>query len=96
MEFLVRAEIRLPMEMTRDEQEALYDAEALQAAHLAEEGRLIRVWRVPGRRANWGLWRADDATMLHEALSSLPLWRYMDIEVTALARHPNDPGAPER
>lgn len=95
VEFLVRVDIHLPLEMTADERGSLYDAEALQAAILAEQGRLVRVWRIPGRRSNWGLWRADDATTLHESLSSLPLWKFMDVEVTALARHPNDPGTPE-
>ena len=50
-----------------------------------------RLWRVPGRWANWGLWEAPDATALHEALNSLPLWPWMSIRVHPLARHPNDP-----
>jgi muconolactone D-isomerase len=95
MEFLVQADIRLPREMTDDQREELYAAEAIRAASLAAEGRLLRAWRIPGRRSNWGLWQADDATELHEALTSLPVWRYMDIEVVALARHPNDPAATE-
>jgi muconolactone delta-isomerase len=28
---------------------------------------------------------------LHEALASLPLFPYLDIEVIPLSRHPNDP-----
>jgi muconolactone D-isomerase len=32
-----------------------------------------------------------DATVLHEALSSLPLYPWMDINVHPLAVHPNDP-----
>ena len=56
-------------------------------AALAEQGVLRAVWRVPGRFANRAIWSAPDATALHEALSSLPLWPYMDIHVTALARH---------
>jgi muconolactone D-isomerase len=51
----------------------------------------VRLWRIPGRTANWGLWRANDATELHDALISLPCGP-MDIEVMPLARHPNDPG----
>jgi muconolactone D-isomerase len=53
--------------------------------------RLVRLWRIPGRTANWGLWRAADATELHDALTSLPLWPHMHIEVVPLAKHPNDP-----
>lgn len=91
MDFLVHISINIPAQMPRDEVEALVSAESERAAALATAGRLIRLWRVPGQRANWGLWRAADATELHESLTSLPLWPYMHIEVTALAKHPNDP-----
>ena len=33
------------------------------------------------------------ARALHDALTSLPLWPYMHIEVVPLARHPNDPAS---
>jgi len=92
MDFLVHISITLPAAMPRDQSQALFIAESERAAALAETGQLVRLWRVPGQRANWGLWRAANATELHEALTSLPLWPYMDIEVTALAEHPNDPG----
>jgi muconolactone D-isomerase len=96
MEFLVRMDIEFPPELTSDEMGELYAAEAAQAKVLATEGTLVRLWRIPGRRSNWGLWRAEDATSLHEALTSLPLWKYMDVEVSAMARHPNDPGVEQR
>ena len=91
MEFLVRTDIAFPPELTSDEKNTLIAQEADRAKVLAAEGTLVRLWRLPGRRSNWGLWRAEDATSLHDALTSLPLWNYMDIEVSALARHPNDP-----
>ena len=91
MEFLVNINIALPHGMPGDERQELYAAEAVQSAALAAAGRLVRLWRIPGRTANWGLWRAADATELHHALTSLPLWPYMHIEVVPLARHPNDP-----
>ena len=49
------------------------------------------LWRIPGRWANWSLYDVADATALHEALTSLPLYPWMDIEVHPLAEHPNDP-----
>ena len=91
MEFLVHIEIAVPPGMPDGERRELYAAESAQSASLAAAGRLLRLWRLPGRTANWGLWRAHDATELHDALISLPLWPYMDIEVIPLARHPNDP-----
>jgi len=91
MEYLVHITVSLPPGMPSGERQELYAAEAVQAASLARAGRLVRLWRIPGRTANWGLWHANDATQLHDALTSLPLWPYMDIEVVPLARHPNDP-----
>ena len=47
----------------------------------------MRIWRIPGRLANVGVWSAPDATALHDALTSLPVFPYMDARVTALATH---------
>ena len=67
---------------------ALMAAEFERGNALAQAGLLRAIWRVPGRLANRAIWSADDATALHDALTSLPLWPYMDIAVTPLARHP--------
>lgn len=90
MEFLVHVELDLPSTLTVAQRDELAAAESARAAELRADGRLRRLWRIPGRRANWGLWEAADATELHEALASLPLWPWMDVEVVALAEHPND------
>jgi muconolactone D-isomerase len=37
------------------------------------------------------LWRAADATDLHEIIAALPVWPWMDVTVHALGRHPVDP-----
>jgi muconolactone D-isomerase len=87
MEFLVNIEIEAPVDVSDE----LVRREAERAGELADVGLLKRLWRVPGRRANVGLWSAADATELHEALASLPLFPYMRIRVEALARHPSDP-----
>ncbi len=91
MQFLVAMEVVLPSDMSVDRRTALYAAEAARAAELAADGVLKRLWRVPGRRANWGLWEATDATALHDALASLPLFPWLDVTVHPLAEHPNDP-----
>jgi muconolactone D-isomerase len=91
MEFLVHIEIRWPVDGSPDEYARLSAAERARSVELAAEGRIRRLWRVPGRRANWGLWEAPDATELHATLASLPMYPWMDIEVLPLAAHPNDP-----
>jgi muconolactone D-isomerase len=85
MEFLVQ------MEVTAQASNELLQKEAERARQLAAAGILRRLWRVPGRRANWGIWAAATADELHAALASLPLYPHLDITVHALATHPNDP-----
>jgi muconolactone D-isomerase len=88
VEFLVRIEIRLPPEMTTEEREGLGTRELLRGQALRQSGNLVRIWRVPGRHANVGVWRATDATELHDLLTALPLFPWMTIDVQPLATHP--------
>jgi muconolactone D-isomerase len=88
VEFLVSIDVRTPGDLDLDRLAALQAAESARARELVGQGLLKRIWRIPGRRSNISLYEAPDATALHAALSSLPLFPYMDIEVQALATHP--------
>ncbi len=88
MEFLVSIDVRTPVDLDPARLAALQAAESVRARELVEGGTLRRIWRIPGRRANVCLYEVPDATALHAALSSLPLWPYLEIEVQALAVHP--------
>jgi muconolactone D-isomerase len=90
-EFLVQMENRLPADFPPDQRAELLAAEAVRARELAEAGILVRLWRVTGRRANVGIWRAPTCGALHEALESLPLFPHLDIQVIPISGHPNDP-----
>ena len=93
MEFLVHIEIRLPDDLPQERRDELAEAERRRGRELMEQGLLVRIWRLPGRTANVSLYRAADATELHAAVSSLPLWPYMQVRVEALAVHPLEAGA---
>ena len=60
------------------------------AEELRAAGTLKRLWRVPGRWATVALYEAPDATALHEALASLPMWPHTDVRVEPLATHPQE------
>lgn len=94
MEFLVRIQTEWPPDASPEEFARLTAAERQRAQELAEAGTIRRMWRTPGRRANWGLWEARDATELHAAISSLPLFPWLEVEVHPLALHPSDPAPP--
>ncbi len=91
MEFLVHIQIQWPGDGDAAELARLMLAERERATVLGAEGRIRRLWRIPGQRANWGLWEASDATALHEAISSLPLFPWLAVTVHPLAQHPSDP-----
>lgn len=92
-EFLVSIEIDLPADLVEEDRAALVAAEAKRGRELAAAGSIVRIWRVPGRRANVGIWRAPNADALHAAIASLPMFPHLDVEVTALATHPNEQDA---
>jgi muconolactone D-isomerase len=93
MDFLVEIKVNLPPDTDAARKAELLTAEAARARELSAKGSIYRLWRVPGRWANVGIWSAGDATELHDAISSLPLYPWLDVDVTPLAYHPNDPGA---
>lgn len=69
-------------------------AEASAASTLAAQGHLRRIWNrtaPSGTTTVLGLYVAADRAELQELLDGLPLRRWMDITVTPLAPHPNDP-----
>jgi muconolactone D-isomerase len=66
--------------------------EAERSKALAADGVIRRLWRVPGRRENWGIWVAQSIDELHTAIASLPLYPYLNVTIHILATHPNDPG----
>lgn len=90
-EFLVHIRVRWPESVPEARRVELRAAELARAKELHAQGIFVRMWRVVGQPANWGLWHAKDATELHEALTSLPIWPFMEVSVMAMARHPVDP-----
>jgi muconolactone delta-isomerase len=96
MEFLVEFEVNVPAEAPTDEVEYREAAEASAAARLAEQGHLVRLWKLPtagGQTKAVGLYRAGSTAQLDGLLDALPLADWMHATVTQLAPHPNDPVA---
>ena len=93
MEFLLKIKVTFPPDGDPEEKARRIAAEGIRARELAAQGVIKRVWRIPGQWANYGIWEAPDATTIHNAVTSLPMWPYLEVEVTPLAAHPNDPGA---
>jgi muconolactone delta-isomerase len=99
VEFLVEFEVKVPDGTPNAEVVEREKAEASAAARLAEEGHLIRLWRMAdGNEGSSavGLYRASTEAELHELLRPLPLTEWMRVTVTRLDPHPNDPVSAQR
>jgi muconolactone D-isomerase len=93
MQFLLHMVVTWPPDGDPDELERRIAGEHERSKELAAAGILKQIWRIPGQWANWSIWEGPDATAIHEAVTSLPMWPYLDVEVHPLAHHPNDPSA---
>lgn len=89
MYFLVRMDVHLPADMPVEEADAIRAREKERAHEIQRAGKWPELHRVVGAYANISLFDVADGDELHQLLSSLPLFPYMEITVTALARHPS-------
>ena len=96
MEFLVEFEIKVPEGTPVPEVTDRFQAEAAAAAKLAAKGHIERIWKRPqatGESDVLGLYVAESKGELDALLEGLPLQGWMNVTVTPLEPHPNDPAA---
>ncbi|MEM5432221.1 muconolactone Delta-isomerase [Cupriavidus oxalaticus] len=89
MLFCVQMEVKIPDSLPADRAEAIRAAEKARAIDIQKSGKWPHLWRVAGRYANISIFDVESNDELHDLLSSLPLFPYMTIAVTPLARHPS-------
>jgi muconolactone D-isomerase len=85
----VRMDVRPPHGMDPAEFERLKAEEKARAEALQREGKWVHLWRIAGQYANISVFDVDSHDELHAILSTLPLFPFMEIAVTPLARHPS-------
>jgi len=88
MLFQVAMTVRVPRDIDAQTRKELGAREHARAAELQRQGKWRHLWRVVGKSANVSLFEVESHEELHEILESLPLYPFMDIEVTPLAKHP--------
>lgn len=90
MLFHVRMDVHLPDSMSNQEKEHLKTIEKEYSLTLQETGKWKYIWRIVGQYANISIFDVSDNEELHQILSHLPLFPYMDIKVIPLCTHPSD------
>ncbi|MGC8475072.1 MAG: muconolactone Delta-isomerase [Acetobacteraceae bacterium] len=89
MLYHVRMDIHPPRDLDPAAFEVLKLAEKARAEELQRAGAWRHLWPIAGKYANISIFDVDDHDALHAILSSLPLFPFMTVTVTALARHPS-------
>jgi muconolactone D-isomerase len=86
----VRMDVHLPHDLDPQTRADIVAREKDYCEKLQRAGKWPHIWRIVGKYSNFSIFDVDSNEELHDLLSGLPLFAYMDIQVTPLARHPSD------
>ncbi len=89
MLYLVHMVVNLPANMPPEEAARIKAEEKAYSQALQHSGKWPHLWRVVGEYANYSVFDVASNDELHDTLANLPLFPYMKIEVTPLAKHPS-------
>ncbi len=89
MLFHVRMDVRLPADMPADVANEIKAREKAYSQDLQRSGKWRHIWRLVGEYANVSIFDVQSNAELHDILTALPLFPYMQIAVTPLCRHPS-------
>jgi muconolactone D-isomerase len=89
MLYLVRMDVHIPLDMPDAAAADIKACEKAYSQELQRTGTWRHLWRVVGEYANYSVFDVASNDALHELLSKLPLFPYMQIQVTPLAQHPS-------
>ena len=90
MLFHVRMDVHIPHDLDPQVRADVVAREKAYSHDLQRSGEWRHIWRIVGEYSNISIFDVADHDRMHQLLSELPLFPYMDIEVTPLATHPSD------
>lgn len=90
MLFAVTMDVHLPADLDPAVRADLLAREKSYSQDLQRAGKWPHIWRIAGQYANLSILDVESTDELHNLLWNLPLFAYMTIQVTPLARHPSD------
>lgn len=89
MLFMTRMQVEFPPHLSPEQVADLQAREKEYSGNLQRQNTILGIWRIVGQYANHALFDVPDNDTLHEVLSGFPMYPYMSITVTPLAKHPN-------
>ncbi|WP_027476618.1 muconolactone Delta-isomerase [Curvibacter gracilis] len=89
MLYLVHMLVDIPSTIAPEEAARIKAEEKAYSQQLQRSGKWPHLWRVVGEYANYSVFDVASNDELHDTLSQLPLFPFMKITVTSLAKHPS-------
>ncbi|WP_420477160.1 muconolactone Delta-isomerase [Noviherbaspirillum sp. ST9] len=89
MLFLVRMDVDIPRDIAPHAVDDIKAREKAYSQELQRSGKWVHLYRVVGEYANYSVFDVESNDELHAVLSGLPLFPFMKIKVTPLAKHPS-------
>jgi muconolactone D-isomerase len=89
MLYLVRMDVHLPVDMPAAQADEIKARERAYSQDLQRKGKWQALYRIVGEYANYSVFDVESNDELHTLLSELPLFPYMTMHVTPLAKHPS-------
>lgn len=89
MLFHVRMDVNIPLDLDEVVANDIKAVEKAYSQELQRQGKWRHIWRITGQYSNISIFDVESNEELHTLLQGLPLYKYMDIEVMALNRHPS-------
>ncbi|WP_432785827.1 Muconolactone Delta-isomerase [Oligella sp. MSHR50489EDL] len=89
MLYLVHMIVNIPRDLPKEEAQKIIADEKAYSQELQRAGKWVHLWRITGEYANYSVFDVESNDELHDILSKLPLFPFMEIKVTPLAKHPS-------
>lgn len=85
--FHVRMDVSIPRDLDPDERAETIAKEKAYSQDLQRQGKWVHIWRITGQFSNYSIFDVETPDELHDILWNLPLFPFMTIDVTPLAKH---------
>lgn len=89
MLFVARMDVVFPETMTDETKADFQVKEMAYSAELQERGIMKGIWRIVGEYSNISIYDVNDLDFLHATFQGFPMFAYMNVKVTPLAKHLN-------
>lgn len=89
MLFLVQMKVYPPTHLSQDEFVRIKEEEKQRALEIQRQGKWPHLWRVTGKYSNVSVFDVESNQELHDLLTSLPLFPFMDVDITPMNAHPS-------